>query len=146
MSYFNMVAHQFLKSAQRPNSPSPYWIWLLGIFGWDFGLRLGLGLVNRDPDTEQWEWLWASASESRGSFANIYSFNEVFSETFSRRELRSGVKSFSELAGPRHRLHYSLIASDTRCQIGTLWLRNENLDFVIKSSFTIIINIWASVW
>ena len=26
MSDFNMVAHEFLVSAQRPNSSSPYWI------------------------------------------------------------------------------------------------------------------------
>ena len=67
-----------------------------------------------------WGHQWVSVWESRGSFANIYSFNEVFSETFSS----SGLEWSHFWAGHRHWLHYSLIISDTLCQIVKLEQRN----------------------
>ena len=40
------LAHKILVTAQRLNSPFPFWICLSWILGMGFGLGLGLGLVN----------------------------------------------------------------------------------------------------
>ena len=44
----SFMAHTILVTAQIPNFSFPFWIWLLGTWGLDFGLGLDLGLVNKD--------------------------------------------------------------------------------------------------